>query len=581
MGSDSPAPASRSLEPVRAWPAALLVVLYWIFQLAISQAEMGMFARFLSNALSAAAFLLLFIILWMANGTVAWRLRFLGLALLLAGAGVGILLAHSSFQPVGFLMMSVPYVLTGWTLWMFAMAGRQPRVRAATLTVLVLAGIGVFDLIRWDGLDGRLRSSVSARWAATPEQALLASKSASASVGRVTKPWTPRAGDWPEFRGPLRDGVVRGVRIESNWKDSPPQKIWSEDVGPGWSSMIVVDGYLVTQEQRGESEAVVCYEAKTGKEVWRHEDAARFSEGIAGPGPRATPTYHDGRIYTQGGGGLLLCLEASSGRPVWSRTLLSDASGRAPQWGCSASPLIADGRVIVFVGGEGARGAVALDAATGAPVWSTLGGKESYSSAHLVRFRGTAQVLMQDNKRLVGLSIRDGSVLWERPGVSESAIPMLQPLVLGDGKFLITSGPGIALFEVRGNEGAWTVSESWTTERFRPSFSDFVVHDGHVYGLDDGVLACVDLKTGGRIWRKGRYGSGQVLLLEDSGLLVVLSEKGELALVNARPQEPGDVFRFPAIVGKTWNHPVIVQDRLFVRNGTQMACYQLRAAKTP
>ena len=147
--------------------------------------------------------------------------------------------------------------------------------------------------------------------------------------------------------------------------------------------------------------------------------------------------------------------------------------------------------------------------------------------------------------------------------------------------FLASTAQDLFLLEFREEGGKWTAADKWVSTRFRPSFDDFVVLDGHVYGLDDGVLSCVKVATGERVWKKGRYGAGQLLLLADQGLLVVLSEKGELALVDARPQEPGDVFRFPAVEGKTWNHPVIVGDRIYVRNAAELACYRLRTLKNP
>ncbi|MBI3856263.1 MAG: PQQ-like beta-propeller repeat protein, partial [Planctomycetes bacterium] len=382
-----------------------------------------------------------------------------------------------------------------------------------------------------------------------------------------------------EFRGALRDGAARGVRIAADWKEAPPQLVWKERVGPGWSSIIVVDRFLVTQEQRGDSEAVVCYDAETGQELWSHRNAARFEEGIAGPGPRATPTFREGRIYSLGAKGHLACLEAATGKPVWSKELAPEAP--APQWGCSASPLIADGKIVVFVGGSSAKGVLAFDAATGAPAWSREGGKESYSSAQLVALRGKAQIVMQDNRRMAGLSVSDGAVLWERPGEGESIIPMIQPHPLEDGSLLVSSGQDLALLDLQENGGKWNVTEKWTTKRFKPTFNDIVVHGGHAFGLDGGFLSCVDLRNGERVWKKGRYGSGQLLLLADQGLLLVLSETGELALVDARPQEPGEAFRFQALEGKTWNHPALAGDRVYVRNATEMACYRLRALKTP
>jgi outer membrane protein assembly factor BamB len=577
MQDDSKTAPSTAARPIRIWPAATLAVVYWASQFIVGQMDMAMFPRFMSKSMGALAFLLL-LIFWLANGTLPWRTRLLGLGSFIASVALGIVLAHRTFNPISFLMMAVPYVLTAWTAWM-ALMRRTESAQGASLAVGILLCVGFFDLLRWDGLDARLNSSVGLRWSATREQEFLAAKSAPAASAAASKPWTLRDGDWPEFRGPLRDGVVRGVRIATNWNEAPPEKVWKQAVGPGWSSIIIVDGYLVTQEQRGENEAVVCYEAENGRERWAHLDAVRFSEGVAGPGPRATPTYREGRIYAYGASGLLNCLEATSGKRIWSRDVARESSAPLPQWGYSASPLVVDGKVIVFAGGS--RGVAAFDAVTGTPGWSLASGKDSYSSAHLVPVRGKPQIVMQDNKRTVALAAADGALLWERANESEAVIPMLQPSPRPDGMLLVSSGQDLALLELREEAGAWKALEKWATPRFKPTFNDFVVHDGHAYGLDDGVLSCVDLQDGRRVWKKGRYGGGQLALLAEQGVLLVLSEKGELVLVDARPQEPGEVFRFQAIGGKTWNHPVVVGDRVYVRNAAEMACFRLRMAKTP
>jgi outer membrane protein assembly factor BamB len=576
--SDQPAPsltgASRRL---RVWPAVLVAGLFWAFQFALPRVEMAMFARFMSTLLSSAAFLLLFLVFWLSSGAVSWKVRLSAVGLLVVEAVLGCLLADRTFPPMGFLLTSVPYVLSAWIVLLVVLSRRGIPVKIAAVAGVLLLVFGLSDLIRSDGLDGRLRSSVSWRWASTPEQAFLASRTpADAAAGRSTHPWSPRAGDWPEFRGSRRDGVVRGVRIDTHWQESPPERLWKKSIGPAWSSLIVVDGFLVTQEQRGEAEAVVCYEAETGKELWSNSQAARFIEGLSGVGPRATPTYRDGRIYALGGTGIVSCIDAQGGKVIWSRALAGETSAPAPIWGYSASPLVVDGKVIVFAGGQGAQGVVALDQASGAPVWSRKGGKESYSSAHLVVVRGKPEILMQDNQRLAGLAPADGAVLWEIPGEAESAIPMLQPCPLDDGRLLVTRGAGLSLLELKEGSGADAVIPVWTSLRLKPSFSDVVVHDGYIYGLDDGVLTCVELKTGQRVWKKGRFYSGQLLLLADQGTLVILSERGELALVDARPQEPGEILRISAIEGKTWNHPVIAEEKLFVRNATEMACFRLK-----
>src|SRR5882672_3723264 len=566
-------------KPYRGWPTAALAGVYWIFQIVNAQMDMPMFARFLSGALSALLFLVLFLLLWLSNGTLPGRVRLLGLGLILSGAALGILLSHKSFQAMGFLMTSVPPVLTAGALWIYLARLWKPRTAVAVLSAGILGGFLYFDLIRWDGLDGSLRSSTS--WSLTPteEAAYLASRNAAAPTS--TKAWSLKSGDWPEFRGARRDGVVHGLRIETNWKDVPPTLLWKHRAGPGWSSAVLIDGFLVTQEQRGESEAVVCYEAESGREVWAHEDQARFTEGIAGAGPRATPTFREGRLYTLGGSGIVNCLEASTGNVVWRRDLHQGSAATPPQWGYAASPLVVDGKVIVFAGGPSASGIVALDAATGTPVWTKLAGKESYASAQLLTVRGKPQLLMSDNKSLAALAVADGATLWERPNPSEAVIPMLQSSPVDYTRVLVAAGQGLALLELKEEGGKWNAAELWSTAKFRPSFSNFVLHDGHVYGFDEGVLACVDLRTGERVWRKGRYGNGQLILLADQGLLILISEKGELALVEAKPQEPGEIVRIPSIEGKTWNHPAVAQDRIIVRNGTEMACYRLRPLKSP
>jgi outer membrane protein assembly factor BamB len=547
----------------------VLLVIYWIVMAVIQQSDLAMFPRFLSSSLGALGFLVLFLVFWFTNGTVRGRVRLAAFGIFLAGAVVAILLADRTLNPMSYLLTAVPYVLSAWALWLAFSRLRRVPVEVPALAVIILATLGLFDLIRWEGVDGRLRSSMSWRWSKAPEDAFLATRTAGAS--QTTRPWKLQAGDWPEFRGERRDGIVRGLQIGSDWKAKPPQQLWKTSVGPGWSSVIVVDGFLVTQEQRGDQEAVVCYEAETGKEVWAHQDAVRFSEGLSGAGPRATPTWHEGRIYALGAKGRLLALEASSGKVLWAR----ETSETFPMWGYATSPLVTEGKVIVFAGGK----LLAFDETSGSPLWSRESGKESYSSAELLSVGGKRHLVMHDNKRLMGVSLADGAVLWERAGESEAVVPMLQPHPAGEGLLLVASGTGVSLLEIKEEGGKWSVAEKWTTKKFHPSFNDFVVHGGRIFGLDDGVLTCVDVKTGERVWKKGRFGYGQVLLLEEAGVLIVLSESGEIAAVEAKGEEPGDVVRLPALEGKTWNHPVVVRDRLFIRNGTQMIGYRLELLK--
>jgi outer membrane protein assembly factor BamB len=336
-------------------------------------------------------------------------------------------------------------------------------------------------------------------------------------------------------------------------------------------------------------EAVVCLDARTGAEIWSHQDAARFEDGQAGPGPRATPTFAGGRVYALGATGILNCLDAATGARKWSRNIAADAGAKAPLWGFSSSPLVVGSVVVVFAGGDGSKSLLAYHAESGDPAWTAPAGTHSYSSPHSATLDGEEQVLFFGDRGLVSVNPASGAVLWQG-SVPGSGMPRsLQPWVGGKGQVLLGSGSdfGAALLEVRRDGKGWSVTERWTSRRLKPSFNDFVVHDGFVYGFDNNVFCCLDLQTGQRRWKEGRYDHGQVLLLAEQGLLLVVSEMGEAILLAARPDRHEELGRFQAINGhqadheKTWNHPVVAHGRLYVRNATEIACYELPPPKGP
>jgi outer membrane protein assembly factor BamB len=347
--------------------------------------------------------------------------------------------------------------------------------------------------------------------------------------------------------------------------------------------MIVVDNHLVTQEQRDQQESVVCYDANSGEEIWVHDDAVRFEESLAGAGPRGTPTFVDGRIYSLGAKGTLNCLQAETGKVIWSHDVAADAElapGDLPVWGYSISPLVVDGFVIVFAGGKKDKSGLAYQAVDGKLIWTAAAGAQSYSSPQLVTLVGVKQVLMDDNKALSSLNPADGKILWSYPAQNTMALPMLQPHQTPSGGVLAATDSGLTLLDVKKDDDNWTVAPQWTSNRFRPNFNDFVVHGSHMYGLDDGILCCFDLASGERLWKKGRYGHGQLLLLADQNAVLVASDKGELILANVNPQGHEVLGRFQAIEGKTWNSPVLAGNRVYVRNGEEMAGYELKTGVT-
>jgi len=279
-------------------------------------------------------------------------------------------------------------------------------------------------------------------------------------------------------------------------------------------------------------------------------------------------------VYTFGATGIVNALDARTGAVVWTRNAASDTKTKIPGWGFASSPLVVGDVVIVATAGT----LIAYDLATGAPRWQGPKGRSDYSSPHLATIGGTAQVLLLNGAGATSVAPADGKVLWEHALTPGSRI--IQPALTADGDLLATNGEygdgnGLRRITVTRGASGWTSKERWTSTGLKPNFSDFVVHQGHAYGFDGTILACVDLADGTRKWKGGRYGSGQVVLLSDQDLLLVISEEGELALVKAAPDQFTELARFKAIEGKTWNHPVLVRDVLLVRNGEEMAAFRL------
>jgi len=261
---------------------------------------------------------------------------------------------------------------------------------------------------------------------------------------------------------------------------------------------------------------------------------------------------------------------------VWSRDAAADTGAKMPGWGFAGSPLVVDDAVIVATAGK----LVAYDIGTGEPRWYGPKGGSGYSSPHLLTIDGVAQILLLSMSGAASVAPADGKVLWEHAWKGDGIV---QPALTAEGDILIGSGSGLAevgmrrLGFVHGPSG-WTVEERWTSMGLKPYFNDFVLHDGHAFGFDGGMLASINLKDGERAWKGGRYGHGQLVLLPDQNVLLVLSEKGDLALVAAQTDTFKELARFPAIKGKTWNHPVVAGDVLLIRNDQEMAAFRLPLA---
>jgi outer membrane protein assembly factor BamB len=614
---------STGRQPLRLWPgvalAAVLVLARYILPLVAGDTMILDFPLVFIGVIGGVAIAVVIAVWWLFFSRAPWAERLGVLALMVAAFFVTRLAVDQSISRgmMGMMLIlyAVPLLALALVVWAATTRHFAAGARGAALAVAIALACLPWTLVRSAGIRGP-GAELHLRWTPTPEDRMLsqekdeptpqaarpaenvvASSGAAAVASHAPEkpaaptPPAPAAtasepeparhassavpAEWPGFRGPHRDGIVHGVRINTDWSSSPPREIWRRAIGPGWSSFAIRGDLVYTQEQRGDDEVVSCYRLSTGEPVWRHRDAIRFWESEGGAGPRATPTVDNDRVYAMGATGLVNALDADTGALIWSRRAPTDTEHAVPDWGVASSPVVFNGLVIVSVAGRLA----AYDAATGAPRWLGPAGGGGYSSPHLVTLHGVPQVLMIRGARTISVAPLDGTLLWEF-STGQPSVAIVQPALTDNGDVLISDGDtmignGIRRVAVSRAATGWAAEERWNSRGLKPAFNDYVVHKGHAYGFDPTILSAIDLSDGSRKWKGGRYGNGQLLLLADQDLLLVVSEEGELALVSATPDEYKELARIPALDGKTWNHPVIVGDTLLVRNGQEMVAYRL------
>jgi outer membrane protein assembly factor BamB len=582
--------ASPSRSQPRTWPPVVLLGLFWAIYAVWRWTDLGMtlgFMGFLMLLGIGALVMILFTTWWLVASNVTWSERLLVLGAALGSGIAAFVLGHKMLSPF-LLLPGIPMVLTTWTLGLIVARNWSPHPRGVLLISVVSLNWGAYMLLRAQGMQGDGQLTLRWRWTLTAEEVYLGTpegKGQTTGQARATKGLTLLPGDWPAFRGPNRDGTLRGARIATNWDATPPKLLWQRRIGPAWSSVVIVGDRLFTQEQLGPKEAVACLDVGTGRTLWSHQDAARHEDVQGGAGPRATPTFADGRIFSLGAKGILNCLDAETGERQWSRDLGADTGNKTPMWGFSSSPLVIGDLVVVFAGndrGEDDQTLLAYSKDTGKPAWSAQAGQRSYSSPQLASVGGEPQLLFVSERGLLAFHPSTGTMVWEHPTPpGNPGVPRaIQPRSLGANMILFDAGPdlGTALVELKLSDGSWRATQRWISRHLKPSFNDFVVHNNSIYGFDGLVFTCIDLQSGRRLWKEGRYGSGQVLLLGDQALLLVITDEGKAVLVAADPNEHRELGRFQAISGKTWNHPVIAHGRLYVRNAEEIACYAVAPA---
>jgi outer membrane protein assembly factor BamB len=493
--------------------------------------------------------------------------------------------------------------------WWFCCApvSRPTRLKVGVPIVVILA-IWVGSIRRVE-FSGDMVPHLTYRWQPSTAERLQAFQNRK-------KPWwseipPPSMGsfeieaeDSPAYRGIHRDGVVIGPALMQDWSQAASREKWRAPCGGGYSSFSILGPQAVTMEQRGPDEAIVCYETGSGRQLWEHRYPAAFDEALGGPGPRSTPTISGDAVYSFGAFGDLCCLGLEDGKLRWHVNSLEQFQTPNTIWAMSGSPLVDDGKVIVNIGGLKGNGLIAYRVTDGSVVWHGAGLPEprsiqkfqtgepavsaagtsvpGYSSPMLANLKGFEQILILDGTALRGIDRESGAELWSFPFEAGDHVSVAQPIVFPDGRvFLAASyGKGNVMVQIERRGESWETSELWTGRTMRCKFTSPVLWENYLYGLDEGLMVCVDPQTGSRMWKggktglRGRYGHGQILLT--NGQIVVLTESGEAVLVQASPEALQELTSLRVLPeGKTWNPPTLARGRLFVRNASEMACYDL------
>ena len=462
-------------------------------------------------------------------------------------------------------------------VWCLFFSRLRWRIRLGVFGGVLGLILVVVALFRYHGVTGDLVPVFQWRWehpswTSPTERTQPVSSTAPAQLNQFSN-------DWPQFLGPGRNNEVEQPPLARDWKMQAPQRLWLQPVGPGWSGFAVVGSRAITQEQRGENEAVVCYDVRSGAPLWSHAYPAHFQSPLAGEGPRATPTVVGRRVYALGSTGILNCLDLETGKPLWTRKILQDNEATINEWGVSCSPLIVDDLVVVSAGGRNNRSLVAYRATTGDFVWGSGTDGAGYSSPRLVTLAGVAQILIFNSGGVSAHDPATGTNLWKyhwpggHPHVS-------MPLVIPGDRVLVSSGYGVGseLLQVRKDSaGVFSATRIWKSNRLKAKFTNLIYRDGFIYGLDDGIMVCLDAASGEQKWKEGRYGHGQEILVGD--VLLVTAESGEVILLDPNPQASRELTRFSALKGKAWNPPALAGQYLLVRNEKEAACYRLPLAQ--
>lgn len=377
------------------------------------------------------------------------------------------------------------------------------------------------------------------------------------------------AGDWPQFRGPQRDGISEETGLLSRWPDGGPAVLWRKPLGKGYSGISAVGKKIYTAFADGEKEFAICLDAATGKEAWRAEIGETFRNSF-GDGPRSTPTVDRGLVYALSGAGQLHALKAEDGETVWTKDLVKEFGATPPRWGVSTSPLVEGDLLLVDAGGKDGNSIVALNRKSGEKVWGFGDDKAGYSSALVVTVNKVRQVIYLTGTRLVSLSPKDGTLFFELPWATSYDVNAATPVFVPPDSLFVSTGydVGAALYRIEASAGKAKATELWKGRQMKNKFSSSVYVEGQIYGFDEKMLTSIDAESGEMKWRERGFGHGSLFYAE--GMLIVLSDEGELALVEVDEEAYIERGRMTLFEGRSWTVPTLAGGRLFARDEAEI-----------
>jgi outer membrane protein assembly factor BamB len=417
----------------------------------------------------------------------------------------------------------------------------------------------------------------------TPDPSLLA-ELADAVILEDDTSSQGKQGDWPQWRGPRRDGVAPETGLLASWPEKGPPEVWHAAAGSGYSSVVVAGGRAFTMFREGDQEVVVCWDAVTGKERWRFPYDCPYSND-QGSGPRSTPAVDGDLLYTVGATGLFHCLETTTGKPRWQHDLLGEFKAHNLGWGVSFSPLVEGDLVFTMPGGPDGYSLAAFDKRSGAVVWKALADPAGYSSPIAITAGGVRQVVFFTGHSLVGVTPREGKVLWRFPWPTQHGVNAATPIFfrarlggvgrpapnVGDYLFISSDyDKGCALLKVTGQGDQASVALVYEGNQMQNHFASSVLYRGYLYGFNKATLVCLDARTGKALWKQRGFDMGSLLAAD--GRLYVLGERGKLALAEATPEEYRELSQCQPLHGRCWTAPVLADGKLYLRDEQQVLC---------